>query len=145
MTAEIAPDIAPDVTDGWFSAETATLGDRLAGAREAAGMTQEQLATRLGVKPKTLAAWEDDLSEPRTNRLSILSGLLGVSIMWLLTGQGEGLEAPAESADGERTLTDAMSETLGEMRQLRGEITSFAERLGRLEKRLRQTLKEAGQ
>ena len=31
-------------------------------------------------------------SEPRANRLSMLAGLLGVSVMWLLHGEGDGVE-----------------------------------------------------
>ena len=42
----------------WFGPETATFGDRVAGAREARGMSQSQLARRLGVKKETLVGWE---------------------------------------------------------------------------------------
>ena len=41
----------------WFGAETATFGDRLAGAREASGMTQVQLAKNLGVKILDQSSW----------------------------------------------------------------------------------------
>lgn len=41
----------------WYSADVATFGDRLAGAREAAGLTQEDLAQRLGVRLTTLQNW----------------------------------------------------------------------------------------
>ena len=58
----------------WYGPESATFGDRLAGAREAAGMTQAELARRLGVKKATIADWENDLSEPRANRLSMMAG-----------------------------------------------------------------------
>ena len=34
----------------WFSEETATFGDRLAGAREGAGLSQKDLASRVGVR-----------------------------------------------------------------------------------------------
>ena len=51
--------------DGWFSEETATFGDRLAAAREAAGLSQSGLAGKLGVKRNVIAGWEDDLKEPR--------------------------------------------------------------------------------
>ena len=74
-----------DIKD-WYGPETATFGDRLAAARENAGMTQAQLARRLGVRKATLTGWEDDLSEPRANKLQMMAGLLNVSIMWLLNG-----------------------------------------------------------
>jgi ribosome-binding protein aMBF1 (putative translation factor) len=68
---------------GWYDADTTTFGDRMTGAREAAGLSQAELAKRLGVKVKTIRAWENDRSEPRANRLQMLAGILGVSIMWL--------------------------------------------------------------
>ncbi len=66
-------------------------------------MTQGQLARRLGVKKETVAAWENDLSEPRANKLSMMAGLLNVSIIWLLTGEGEGAPGPV---DDEPTASD---------------------------------------
>ncbi|MGR3393393.1 helix-turn-helix domain-containing protein, partial [Sagittula sp.] len=43
----------------WYGPDVATLGDRLAAAREAQGMSQETLAKNLGVKLNTLEKWED--------------------------------------------------------------------------------------
>ena len=56
-----------------FGGLTAALwfGDRLAAARDAAGMDAETLARRLGVRLKTLQDWENDISEPRANRLAV--------------------------------------------------------------------------
>ncbi len=117
----------------WYSPEAATFGDRLAGAREAAGMTQSQLARRLGVKKATIVAWENDLSEPRANRLSMMAGMINVSIMWLLTGEGEGMDAPVEDGEANIELADAVAE----LRAIRGEMRASAERAARLEKKLR--------
>ena len=76
----------------WYGPETATFGDRLSAAIEKSGMTQKLVAKRLGIKLVTLKSWEQDISEPRANRLSMLAGLLGVSVMWLLHGEGDGVE-----------------------------------------------------
>jgi transcriptional regulator with XRE-family HTH domain len=78
----------------WFADDVATFGDRLLAAREAAGLGQAELATKLGVRDKTLAAWEEDLAEPRGNRLQMLAGMLNVSLRWLLTGIGDDLDEP---------------------------------------------------
>ncbi|WP_323766812.1 helix-turn-helix domain-containing protein [Antarctobacter sp.] len=126
-----------DTTD-WYGPETATFGDRLAAAREAAGMTQETLAKRLGVKFKTVQAWEDDFSEPRANRLNMLAGVLNISIVWLITGEGDGLPDPSD----EDALTPDVNAILTEIRALRGQFRAQADKLGRLEKRLRSVLKE---
>jgi len=124
-------------TDDWYGPDTATFGDRLAAAREAAGMEPRQLARRLGVRLSTLEGWENDASEPRANRLSMMAGLLNVSIIWLLTGEGEGVAGPEE----ESQITPEVNDLLAELRDLRGQIMKASERLARLEKRLRAQLK----
>ncbi|WP_299691197.1 helix-turn-helix domain-containing protein [uncultured Tateyamaria sp.] len=122
----------------WYSDDAATFGDRVAGAREQAGMTQKQLAKRLGVRLSTVRAWEDDLSEPRANRLSIMAGILNVSMMWLITGEGEGVDAPTDVTPVNDTVRDLMIE----MRDLRADLLKRAEQVGRLEKRLRAAMNE---
>ena len=129
-----------DVTqqnEDWFSEDTSTFGDRLAGAREAAGMTQAQLAKRLGVKLTTMQSWEDDLSEPRANRLTMMAGIIGVSFSWLLNGEGEGVEAPDMGQD----LSDGVDELLLELRAIKVRIYRETERMGIVEKRLRAAIK----
>jgi len=64
-----------------------TIGARIVQAREQTDLTTAQLARRLGVQSKTMAAWENGNSEPRSNRLVNLAGVLNVSALWLLTGQ----------------------------------------------------------
>lgn len=131
--------MSDDTTD-WFGPEAATFGDRVAAGREAADMTQAQLARRLGVKKSTLMGWEQDLSEPRANKLSMLSGVLNVSMSWLLTGEGEGMSEPSET---EFEVGD-FAAILKELRELRNEMRSNAERAARLEKRLRGLVQSAG-
>ena len=121
---------------GWYDADTATFGDRMTGAREASGLSQAELARRMGVKLGTIRAWENDQSEPRANRLQMLAGMLGVSIMWLLTGQGDGLDGPEERP----ALPDDVVELLAELRRIRVDQARLADRAGRLEKRLRLAL-----
>jgi len=125
-----------ETKDGWFDPEATTFGDRVAGARESAGMTQAQLARRLGVKLKTLKGWENDISEPRANKLSMMSGLLNVSLLWLLSGQGEQPEPPTDAVE----LSPDVAEMLTEIRDLKTQLSQSADRLGRLEKSLRNRL-----
>lgn len=127
-----------DQTGDWWSERSATFGDRVAAAREAAGMTQKELARRIGVKTSTLRSWEDDLNEPRANRLTMLAGVLNVSLPWLLTGEGDGLSAPSADETGSADVGDLLKE----MRTLRTEARSLAERLGQLEKRLAAAVQE---
>ena len=127
----------PEPSGGWYSNESATFGDRLSAAREALGLDQADLARKIGVKLKTLQSWEDDLSEPRANRLSMLAGVLNVSLMWLLTGEGEGVAEPGADA-----MPAELGALLTELRQLTGTLARPAEKLGGVEKRLQRALRD---
>ncbi|TCS67433.1 helix-turn-helix protein [Primorskyibacter sedentarius] len=130
-----------DSNDAWYGPERATFGDRVAAAREAANMTQKELAKRLGVKLSTLESWEADTSEPRANRLSMMAGLMNVSIMWLLNGDGEGVEAPEDEVE----MPEGLNEILADIREARVSFRKSADRMAKLEKRLRLLMQEAGQ
>lgn len=130
-----------DQDSDWFGTEAATFGDRVAGAREAAGMSQSQMARRLGIKKTTLMAWEQDLSEPRANRLSMMAGLLNVSIMWLLTGEGDGTNGPLEIDDAALDFSDVLTE----LREIRASMRTNAERAARLEKKLRRLVQQGAE
>ena len=124
-----------ETDQNWYAAEIATFGDRMTAAREAAGMTQESLAKRLGVKKSTLRNWENDVAEPRANRLSMLAGMLNVSMMWLINGEGEGVDGP----DSEPTPTE-LNDIILEIREMKSDLHAKAEQLARLEKRLRKVM-----
>ena len=116
----------------WFGPEAATFGDRVVGARENSNMTQGQLSRRLGIKLATLQAWEEDRSEPRANKLQMLSGMLNVSLPWLLSGQGIGPDEPIQEP-----VQNDISIILLEMRSIKTQMNQTADRLSRLEKQLR--------
>ncbi len=127
-----------DSTD-WYSGDHATFGDRLTAAREAQDLSQAQLARRLGVQLKTIQAWENDTSEPRANKLQMVAGILNVSMRWLMTGEGEGVQEPASA---EEIAADAKA-ALADLREMRGQMTRLATKMGHAEKRLRVILREA--
>ncbi len=127
----------PTKPTDWYSDNAATFGDRMTAARDLTGLSQSDLAARLGVKDKTIKAWENDTAEPRANKLQMLAGVLNVSMRWLLTGEGDGVSSPEDQVE----LSADVSALLAEMRELRGQAVTLAERIGRLEKRLRAELK----
>ena len=118
-----------------FSETTATFGDRLVAAREAAGLGQTELARQLGVKVATLRNWEEDRSEPRANKLGMLAGLVNASIVWLLSGQGS---AP-RGADGTEGAVQS-ADVIEDLRRIRAEHTLLGERMALLEDRLKALL-----
>lgn len=61
-----------------------TFYDRIKNLRENIGLTQSQLANRLGVTRAAVNAWEMGISFPSTALLAELSRLFGVSTDYLL-------------------------------------------------------------
>ncbi|MBZ9671102.1 helix-turn-helix domain-containing protein [Mesorhizobium sp. B2-1-8] len=90
-----------------------TFGGRLSRARDASGLSVKELAWQLSVNMSTINAWESDRSQPSSHRLFNITGLLGVSLSWLLHGIGIG---PAE--DDFESPMDAFSEQLTKLRAL---------------------------
>ncbi|PIP96625.1 MAG: transcriptional regulator [Rhodobacterales bacterium CG18_big_fil_WC_8_21_14_2_50_71_9] len=126
------------MTKDYFDDAAATFGDRMAAARDRLGLTQAQLAQRIGVKAQTIAAWEQDRAEPRANRLQMLAGMLNVSMVWLMTGAGEGVAAPgAEPRDA------ALLSALGALRETRLAHARVGERLARLENQVQALVNRA--
>lgn len=96
-----------------------TLGGRIVSAREMLGLTTAQLARRLGVKSATLQNWESDRSEPRSNKLFMLAGLLNASPTWLINGAGE---APGELDAGQEMVV--LRNQLADLRAQSERLTS---------------------
>ncbi|RUS58581.1 helix-turn-helix domain-containing protein [Pseudorhodobacter sp. E13] len=121
----------------WYSADAATFGDRVAAAREAAGLTAAALARQLGVKLETVQNWENDHSEPRANKLQMMSGMLNVSMRWLLTGEGDGIDSPNAGFDN-----SDLTKALADLARMRAQALALSQDMGHLEKRLRAMIRE---
>ena len=61
-----------------------TLGTMIAELRKEHGMTQLELAEKMGVTDKAVSKWERDLSCPDVNSLPNLAQILGVSVEELM-------------------------------------------------------------
>ena len=70
-----------------------TLGAMIAELRKQHGMTQLELAEKMGVTDKAVSKWERDLSCPDINSLPTLAEILGVSVEELMQVKKEA-EAP---------------------------------------------------
>lgn len=71
-----------------------TLGAMIAELRKQQGMTQLELAEKMGVTDKAVSKWERDLSCPDIHSLPTLAELLGVSVEELMQTKKE-TQAPA--------------------------------------------------
>ncbi|WP_340162312.1 helix-turn-helix transcriptional regulator [uncultured Hoeflea sp.] len=101
-----------------------TLGGRITRARDLAGLTLEEAASRIGVTDETLSEWESDRSEPRANKIMTLAGVLGVSPAWLISGAGDAPQSPGISL-----AVDEMTGEINRLRELAMQITTCIETL----------------
>ena len=101
-----------------------TLGGRITRARDLAGLTLEEAASRIGVTDETLSEWESDRSEPRANKIMTLAGVLGVSPAWLISGAGDAPQSPGISL-----AVDEMTGEINRLRELAVQITTCIETL----------------
>lgn len=74
-----------------------TLGMMIAQLRKQQGMTQQELADKMGVTDKAVSKWERDLSCPDINSLPVLADTLGVSVDELMQIKKEA-DAPKRNA-----------------------------------------------
>jgi transcriptional regulator with XRE-family HTH domain len=75
---------------GWGMEDT--LGSRLKLAREDQGLSQSELARRVGLSPQAIQYIESDKTV-RTRYLNQIAGVLGVHPTWLESGRGERLRS----------------------------------------------------
>ncbi len=64
-----------------------TFGTKLAEMRREKGMTQLELAEKMGVTDKAVSKWERDLSFPDVNSIPKLAEIFGVTVDELMQGK----------------------------------------------------------
>jgi transcriptional regulator with XRE-family HTH domain len=69
-----------------------SFGSRLLQARKKKGISQEELATRLGTKGPAIGRYERDEMKPSIEVASKVAKLLGVSLDWLVGNTEEELD-----------------------------------------------------
>lgn len=74
---------------------------RVAIARNSLGLTQSELAKKVGIVPRQIAAYEGGEAKPREKALQNLAAALGTTIEWLTSGRGNG----PNISDVKRTIT----------------------------------------
>lgn len=80
-----------------------TFGERLQALRQRSGMSQDQLAERLGVSRQAVSRWERDETMPETDKVITMADLFGVTTDDLLRPRPEETEQKAQMPPREKT------------------------------------------
>ena len=70
--------------------DTVKIGKYIAGKRKALGMTQAQVAEKLGMSDKSVSKWERGICLPDVSVYMALCEILGISLNEFIAGAGSG-------------------------------------------------------
>ncbi len=86
-----------------------TIGEKIYTLRTKTGMTQEQLAEKMGVSRQAISKWESDVSVPELNKLKSLANLFQVTLDELMGQETkeENVEKVDKSKESVKVLTFA--------------------------------------
>ncbi|WDI30033.1 helix-turn-helix transcriptional regulator [Hyphococcus flavus] len=80
------------------AAATRSIGDRIRQARKTKGMSQSDLASRVGVSQPAIANWESGIHDPRRLTLAKLADALEAPLDWLAAGDRSAAESDKHAA-----------------------------------------------
>ncbi|WP_425409960.1 helix-turn-helix domain-containing protein [Hyphococcus sp.] len=81
-----------------FAIAARSIGDRIRQARKAKGLSQSDLALRVGVSQPAIANWESGIHDPRRLTLAKLADALGAPLDWLAAGDRSMTESDKHAA-----------------------------------------------
>ena len=88
------------------------LGERIGALRRSKGLSQAELAQKLGISASAMGMYEQSRREPAVQTLVALSRELGVTTDYLLTGKPEGVSDAAALTQTAEILADAAGKRL---------------------------------
>lgn len=92
--------------------------ERLKAARTGLGLTQEQLAFELNVTKASISAWENGREGPGFRLLPAIHRVLGVSLDFLICGEGGEAEPTTSAPEKLTTRNETEAELLRAFRRL---------------------------
>jgi len=114
------------------------MGRRIAARRTELGMTQAQLAEKIGLARQTISMWETgDIQDIRGRHLAILASVLDVTDDWILFGDAATTKPTADENDTvaelmaiiRRMTREERAETLHELRAREEQARELYEQL----------------
>lgn len=99
-----------------------SIGTNIKRYREQAGMTQAELANKMGISDKTISSWEIDRTEPKMGKVEQLARVLGCQKSDIIGADGKAETLSAEekalmadyrmlSSEGKKSVRDYMEFT----------------------------------
>ena len=81
-----------------------TIADRIQSLRKAKGMSQEELADKVGVSRQSVSKWESEQAAPDLDKIVIMSDIFEVTTDYLLKG------IEPVKADDHKTMADVIDQ-----------------------------------
>lgn len=94
-----------------------TLREKLIVLRDRAGLSQMELADRLGVSRQAVSRWESGDTTPTMDKLKSLARIYGVSLDWLCSDTADGEPPEAAKPEADRNPDEAPAGKEGEKKQ----------------------------
>lgn len=94
-----------------------TLREKLIVSRNKAGLSQMELADRLGVSRQAVSRWESGDTTPTMDKLKTLAKIYGVSLDWLCSDAADREPPEAAKPEADRPPDEAPAGKKGEKRQ----------------------------
>ena len=94
-----------------------TLREKLIVSRNKAGLSQMELADRLGVSRQAVSRWESGDTTPTMDKLKSLAKIYGVSLDWLCSDTADREPPEAAKPEADRPPDDAPAGKEGEKKQ----------------------------
>ena len=92
-----------------------TLREKILYYRKSAGLSQEELAARVGVSRQAVSKWETGDAEPELSKLRLLSQVFDVSIDWLLSEEAEETSPAGETTQARPELSEQLPGIAGRL------------------------------
>ena len=82
------------------------VAEKLAMALLESGLTQAEVAKKLGVFPTAISRWKTGVTEPTPSNLNALAKVLNVDVHWLITDNGILTKSDQRKDSGRNTIVE---------------------------------------
>lgn len=104
------------------------LGENIKRLRKDAGMTQADLASKLGVSTITVTMWETNKRKPKIDTLDTISGIFGVGIADLVDGNDPYAKMETEAVWMDEGEIDSFCEEIQEYAQTLAGLDEYGQK-----------------